>query len=228
MPYYAVKRGKKPGVYSTWADAKAQIDGFKNPVFRKFDSIDEAKDFADVMKQTEISSFFDVKPKDPPSEGDSMLICFTDGSAINNGKPFAKAGYGVVWPYRPELDCSAPVFPATNNRAEYGAVIRALEQAEEIDPDRRRTLIVYTDSQLLINSLTKWLPGWRRAGYKKSDGSPVANLDLVNALESAIAVRKTVFRHVRSHTGEKTWEAIHNDRADRIAKAAVSEQLQKI
>lgn len=227
MPYYAVKRGRRPGVYATWAEAKAQIDGFAGPVFRKFETREEATDFIGGQKQLDIASFFTIEPREPPSEGENALICFTDGSAINNGKANAKAGYGVAWPYRPELDCCAPVEPATNNRAEYCAVLRALEQADELDPERKKTLIVYTDSQLLINSVTKWLPGWRRAGYKKADGSPVANIDLVKKLEATTASRKTAFRHVRAHTGAATWEAQHNDRVDKLAKSAVAAQLAK-
>jgi viroplasmin and RNaseH domain-containing protein len=44
--YYAVQRGRKPGVYAKWKDALEQTSGFKYPKFRKFYSLEEAQRFA--------------------------------------------------------------------------------------------------------------------------------------------------------------------------------------
>jgi ribonuclease HI len=43
--YYVVKRGHKPGIYKTWAECKAVVDGFKSPIFKKFSSFEEANTF---------------------------------------------------------------------------------------------------------------------------------------------------------------------------------------
>lgn len=43
--YYVVKIGHKPGIYKTWAECKAAVDGFKSPVFRKFGSFEDANTF---------------------------------------------------------------------------------------------------------------------------------------------------------------------------------------
>jgi ribonuclease HI len=43
--YYVVKRGHKPGIYKTWAECKAAVDGFKSPIFKKFGSFEEANTF---------------------------------------------------------------------------------------------------------------------------------------------------------------------------------------
>ena len=37
MKYYAVHKGKKPGIYNTWEDCKKQIDGFSGPIYKKFE-----------------------------------------------------------------------------------------------------------------------------------------------------------------------------------------------
>lgn len=221
MPFYAVRKGRSPGVYRTWDEAKAQVQGFHGPEFKKFDTLEDAEEFVKGRKQTRLTDFFGEAGQRPdPQENDRTLICFTDGSTIGNGRADARGGYAVVWPYHQELDCSIPLFPATNNKAEYSAVIHAFAQADTLDPERKKTLIVYSDSELLINSMTKWLAGWRRNGYKKADGQPVKNLDLVKAIEAAMAARPTSFRHVRAHTGGQTWEAINNDKVDRLARAA--------
>ena len=36
MPYYAVYKGFKPGIYNNWNDCNNQIIGFSKPVFKKF------------------------------------------------------------------------------------------------------------------------------------------------------------------------------------------------
>ena len=43
--YYVVKRGHKTGIYKTWLECKAAVDGFKSPVFKKFGSFEEANTF---------------------------------------------------------------------------------------------------------------------------------------------------------------------------------------
>lgn len=43
--FYAVKVGHQPGIYTSWNDCKTNVDGYKNPVFRKFESIEEAQTF---------------------------------------------------------------------------------------------------------------------------------------------------------------------------------------
>ena len=221
MAYYAVRKGRTPGVYKTWDQAKIQIQGFRGPEFKKFDTLQEAEEFIHKPVQTKIVDYFKYEERsEDPQENDNLLICFTDGSTIGNGRDDARGGYAVVWPYHPDFDCSVPLFPATNNKAEYSAVIHAFSQANELDPEHKKTLVIYTDSELLINSMTKWLPGWRSNGYKKSDGQPVKNLDLVKALEEAMLHRPTAFRHVKAHTGGQSWEAIQNDKVDRLAKLA--------
>ena len=37
--------------------------------------------------------------------------------------------------------------------------------------------VINTDSQFVINCMTSWMSGWKKRGWKKSDGSPVINKD---------------------------------------------------
>ena len=219
MSYYAVKKGRIPGVYRTWPEVQKQIVGFGHPIFKKFDNQEDANDFVKSYKQSSITAFF---PKQDPQENERVLICFTDGSTLGNGQANAKGSFAVVWPYHHELNYAERVHPATNNICEYKGVIHAIIQSDLLDPDRNMTLIVYTDSLLLINSLTKWLPGWKKNNYKKSDGEIIANLDLVKTLEVLITQRNVSFRHVKAHTGGTDWESIYNDKVDQMARAVTS------
>jgi ribonuclease HI len=110
---------------------------------------------------SKITDFFKCEE---PTENNNCLICFTDGSCRNNGKPNAIASYAIVWPFHPELDYATRLEGKvqTNNRAEYQAVISALEQSVLLDPGYSKTLIIYTDSMLLINSVTQWMHNWKK------------------------------------------------------------------
>lgn len=43
--YYAVRVGKTPGIYFTWADCSAQVTGFKGAKYKSFPTIEEALEF---------------------------------------------------------------------------------------------------------------------------------------------------------------------------------------
>ena len=45
--YYAVYRGKQPGIYSTWRETREQTDGYPDAVFCRCSSLQEAKNFVE-------------------------------------------------------------------------------------------------------------------------------------------------------------------------------------
>lgn len=45
LPYYAVARGFKPGVYRTWSQTKASTDGYTARRYKKFSGREAAKQF---------------------------------------------------------------------------------------------------------------------------------------------------------------------------------------
>ena len=62
------------------------------------------------------------------------------------------------------------------------------------------------------------MPGWKRKGWKKSDGKPVLNLDLLKEIDAAIAGRNYEFEWVKGHAGHELNEAA-DDRARDAATA---------
>lgn len=159
------------------------------------------------------------------SENDSRaLVVFTDGACSANGKKNARGGYSTVWPDYPNMDGGWPLEgeKATNNRAEFMGLIRAFEIADRIEPERKRKLEVYTDSMFLINCVTKWLTGWKRNGFKKADGKPVLNQDLLLLIDQLRMKRVVVLNHVRAHTGNTDWKSVYNAKADELAVNAVT------
>jgi ribonuclease HI len=217
--WYAVKIGKCPGVYKTWDEAKLQVNGFQGAVHKKFEKRDEAEAFVSGIREIMPRAKDHCAPDTCEEQG---LVCFTDGATSRNGATDAPGGFAVVWPHRMELNVSEHVANTTNNRMELSAVIKAIEQANaSIDPERKETLIIYTDSVLVINTATKWLNGWKKKGYMKSNGEPVMNRDLVERLDEMLQTRRTIFKYVPAHTGANDWKSKYNAMADELARRAV-------
>src|SRR5690625_3235962 len=107
------------------------------------------------------------------------ITAAADGSALGNPGPA-----GWAW-YIDENTWRAGGWPhGTNNMGELKAVLDLLE-ATAVDADQH--LLVLCDSQYVINSITKWMPGWKRKGWRKKDGKPVLNVELLQAIDRAPA-----------------------------------------
>lgn len=61
MAFYAVRIGRKPGIYNTWSECKAQTNGFTGAIFRKFESEHEARLFV-MGKKTNAVTFQYTRP----------------------------------------------------------------------------------------------------------------------------------------------------------------------
>ena len=146
------------------------------------------------------------------------LLVWTDGACSGNPGPGGWAAI-VVAPDGTTVEHSGGDRHTTNNRMEYTAAIEGLRAL----PAGSRACIV-TDSRLMIDSMTTWLAGWKRKGWKTASGDPVKNQDLVRALDAELARHGDVRWHwVRGHeTGAAHAHKALNDRADRLAVAAAA------
>lgn len=135
------------------------------------------------------------------------ITAAADGSALGNPGP---AGWAWVID---EHQWRAGGWPrATNNQGELMAVIDLLHATAH---QAAEPLLVLCDSQYVINSVTQWMPGWKKRNWRKSDGKPVLNRELLEELDAALVGRDVSFKWVRGHTGHPLNEA-----ADERAKAA--------
>jgi ribonuclease HI len=124
----------------------------------------------------------------------------------------------VVWPDGAQEELSGGEAHTTNNRMEYTAALEGLRSL----PAGTRACVV-TDSRLMLDSMTKWIAGWKRKGWKTAGGDPVKNQDLVRALDAELARHDVRWHWVRGHeTGAEHAHKALNDRADRLAVAAAA------
>ncbi|MHA7986364.1 RNase H family protein [Rathayibacter sp. CAU 1779] len=142
------------------------------------------------------------------------IIAAADGSALGNPGPA-----GWAW-YVDDETWAAGGWPhGTNNMGELMAVIDLFESTAAESDDLR----VLCDSQYVINAVTKWMPGWKRRGWRKADGSPVQNLDLLKRLDEALTGREYAFEWVRGHNGHELNEA-----ADERARGAATAYQKRV
>jgi len=135
---------------------------------------------------------------------------FTDGSSYPNPGP---GGWGFVWVEGGEIEKEghgAETDSTTNNRMELTALIEAYRALPE-----DASVTVFSDSQLCVNTITKWAPGWEKKGWKRKGGDPLKNLDLVKELlELYRAHPNCPLEWMRAHDG-----SLWNEYADSLASA---------
>ncbi|WP_040161978.1 ribonuclease HI family protein [Nigerium massiliense] len=137
-----------------------------------------------------------------------MIIAAADGSSLSNPGPA-----GWAWYIDDDRWAAGGWARGTNNMGELMAVLDLLNATADAKDD----LTVLCDSQYVINCCTKWIPGWKRRGWRKADGKPVLNVELLKDLDDALRGREVTFEWVRGHAGHTMNEA-----ADERARAAAT------
>ena len=216
--YYAVKRGRKTGVFTVWAECAAQVQGFQGAVYKGFMTEAEARDWLDgavdsaaprAAKSGAAAKKSSALTVEEPMDAD--YIIHTDGSCLRN--PGGAGGWAAVIETVATGNVeerSGGAAETTNNRMELTAALMAVTSV----PEGAR-IALYTDSQYLKNAFTKfWLPAWKKRGWKKADGAPVLNQDLWMQLDAAFAARRVVFHWVKGHAGNP-----RNERCDELARS---------
>jgi len=139
----------------------------------------------------------------------ARFLVYSDGSALTNPGGPGGTGFVVVDRTRGALRFGGNRFTVdgsyavTNNRMELRAVLEALAGL----PDGE-TVEIVSDSRYVIDSLSKWIHGWRRKGWVTSTGSPVLNRDLMEALDQRLGTLKVAWRWVRGHDGHPVNELV--------------------
>ncbi len=206
--FYAIARGRKPGIYTSWPEAKRQIDGFAGARYKGFVTHKEAEEW---LKEMGMSPALPGKLPETHRAHDSndknRVIIYTDGGSSGNPGP---GGYGAVQVYDGKMKELTGGFRfTTNNRMELMGVIVALRELEYRD----KPITVYSDSSYVVNGITKgWAKKWRANKWIKSDKQPAVNPDLWGELLELIAGLDVTFVWVKGHAGNPL-----NERCDELA-----------
>lgn len=139
---------------------------------------------------------------------------YTDGACKGNPGP---GGWGALLRFgdhEKELFGGEP--NTTNNRMELTAVIEGLRSLK-----RACKVRVHTDSQYVQKGISEWLANWRRRGWRTSEGKPVKNQDLWQALDAEAGSHEVEWHWVKGHAGHP-----ENERADALANRGASQVIE--
>lgn len=214
MIYYAVRIGRKPGIYTDWAKCFISISGYKNAAFKKFKSEQEAIDYINSPNKSV------TKEKDYQhihSKSKKLMYIYTDGSCINNGYKNAKAGIGVYFGKDDTRNISEKFTTRpSNQRAELYAIIRAILLLTPTEIKTKKN-IIYTDSMYSINCVERWCKNWIKNGWQTKNKKTVKNQDLIKQLYILVNKNKIYLNHIKAHTGKSDIHSIGNSIADKLA-----------
>lgn len=228
--FYVVWKGRKTGIFTTWAECKSLVDGFAGARYKSFPTQAEAeaafggKAGVSTPKNSGSTAAHSKKPKTKPAaltqaQIDAMdfeVKIFTDGACDPNP---GEAGTGLAVYLNNALDelwygLYQPL--GTNNTAELNGLYQSLLLAKE-KRAKGHSVAIFCDSKYSIDCITKWAVGWEKKGWTRPGGE-IKNLDIIKpayALYQQIASQITV-HHVNGHVGIEG-----NELADRMSIVAI-------
>ena len=140
----------------------------------------------------------------------NSVTIHTDGACSGNPGP---GGWGAVLQYGDKIkELKGGEALTTNNKMELTAAISALNALT-----RPCEVELHTDSNYVKDGLTKWIHGWKKNGWRTADKKPVKNVELWQALDTAVSRHKINWHWVKGHAGDEM-----NERADELANEGMA------
>ena len=198
--FYAVRKGRCPGIYDSWDECKAQVMGFKSAEYKKFSTVDEAKAF--------ISPDQDLKPIE--IIGKDELIAYVDGSYNINTKEF---GYGIVL-----IDCNGNE-ETMNGKGDNKAYAVHRNVAGEVYGSVKaiQTALDKEYKKIYIHYDYKGIEAWAKGDWKANKELTQKYKEFIDSCRGRIQIE---FIKVKAHSNDK-----YNDLADRLAKEACGVEI---
>lgn len=192
--FYAVRVGKKPGIYTSWNECKENVHGFGGAEYKSFPTLSEAESFMSGEKS-----------ENGTAVRDGAAVAYVDGSYNVKTTEFSYGavifdGDSVVEMNKAFLD---PELATMRNVA--GEIMGARAAMEYCVKNGIDKLDIYYDYQ----GIEKWCTG----DWKTTKSGTTKYKEYYDSIKAKLDVR---FVKVKGHSGDK-----YNDRADELAKIAL-------
>lgn len=198
MAFYAVKIGKKPGIYNSWSECQEQVKGFSGAIYKKFTDEITALEFLDKAKELN---------EQTKKEYNDILFAYVDGS-FNDKENIA--GYGLVLVQNDKVlfkDIGAFRSMEMNaSKNVFGELRGALKAVELAIANEFKSITIVYDYIGIEN--------WAKNKWK---ANKILTQDYKNFMQKYLNVIDINFKKVKAHSGENKY----NDMADLLAKKAV-------
>lgn len=190
MKYYAVKKGRNPGIYTSWDSCLKEVKGFSGAVYKSFKTKEDAINFMeDTEKKIEVD--------------EDTVIAYVDGSFNLPEKIY---GAGVVLIKDGNEECFKKSYSDSfYTHRNVAGEVKASELAINLAIEKGyKKIIIYHDYQ----GIKSW-----------ADGEWKTNNELTKSYKTFIDRKREEiqigFVKVKGHSNDK-----YNDLADRLAKDA--------
>lgn len=152
--WYVVLKGRTPGIYSNWDDAKAQVFGFPGPVYRSF-TVKAQAEAAWKNKRLPPVENTGANTSDDKKNSGNRSLPYPSGNfvvvdAACSGVPGPTEYQGFLMPEK-KLLFSIKVGWATNNIGEFLGIVHALAALYKAGSG----LPIYSDSATAISWVSK-------------------------------------------------------------------------
>ncbi|GAK01363.1 LOW QUALITY PROTEIN: ribonuclease HI-related protein 3 [Geomicrobium sp. JCM 19055] len=153
--YYVVWKGRKPGIYTTWAECEAEVKGFKGARFKSYPTYEEAKQAFQSGKSV-VASTQKKQSTRTTNQNQRKTSLYYETTSISvdagtHGNP-GPVEYQGVWTEDGQVLFKTKPYPlGTNNMAEFLAIVHALQFQKE----KNLNVPIYSDSQTAIGWVNK-------------------------------------------------------------------------
>lgn len=200
--FYAVKAGRKTGIFNSWEECKRQVDGYPSASYKSFKTAAEAAAYIGLIPNQTAIANANNSPADFVT--DNTAIAYVDGSYNISTCEY---GYGVVFFYNGEEIHLKKGFPKDDLAAmrNVAGEIKGSEAAISYAVSKHISSIkIYHDYE----GISKWCTG----EWKANKEGTIAYRDFYNNAKKQLKIE---FVKVKGHSGDT-----YNDIADRLAKEA--------
>ena len=199
--YYAVRVGNQPGIYNTWDECKAQVDGFPKAKYKKFKTLEEAEVFIDGG---EIKSKIMDSDEDIKNLKDTEAIAYVDGSFSLEEFMYS---YGVV-------------FITNKTKEDYYARgnDKVLAEMRNVSGELKGAMVAMEIAieknieKLYLHYDYMGIEEWAMGTWKTNKDGTKKYKEYYDSIKDKL---KVIFIKVPAHEGIK-----YNEEADRLAKKA--------
>lgn len=196
--FYAVRQGKKVGLFDNWNDTKLSVTGYPGAEYKGFPTKEEALTYLNGSNEIAIDS---VPTKESEIDNDKIEV-YVDGSFREN---LQAVGYGVVFVKNNEKlfsDCGKVPAKDLTERQVIGEIFATIRTIQLCIANGINNICICYD----YDGIEKWATG----SWKAKKPLTQRYVEYFNQYKNKINIS---FKHVKGHSG-----VIFNEEADRLAK----------